>query len=177
MRRSWIQIAVIFLVTMHPIAGMAAAGSLATVEHVDLDRYQGTWYEVARLPLRWEKQCDANVTATYTLRADGKLEVVNRCRKGDGSASVSKGTAFPATKGGPASKLKVIFFWPFAGDYWILDLDPEYRWAIVGTPDRQCLWLLSRTPTLEEPLRSRLLEVARLKGFDTSRIILTKQER
>ena len=153
----------------------AAMRPLPTVENVDLRRYQGTWYEIARLPLSWEKKCASDVTANYTLRPDGKIEVVNSCRKADGRFTKSKGSAKPASKNGPSSKLKVTFFWPFAGDYWILDLEPEYRWALVGTPNRQYLWILSRTPQLDRQTVDELLGKARALGFDTGKMILTKQ--
>ena len=156
-------------------ADAASKGNLETVERVDLKRYSGTWYEIMRLPLYWEKKCADSVTANYEVRGDGKIAVTNRCRKADGEESVSKGTAVLADSKGPASKLKVTFFWPFTGDYWILDLDPEYRWALVGTPDRKYLWILSRTPRMNEETVDHLLAEARTRGFDTSKMISTKE--
>jgi apolipoprotein D and lipocalin family protein len=140
---------------------------------VDLTRYQGTWYEIARLPLFWENKCVANVTATYTVRPDGKVTVLNQCRKKDGTETASTGTAEVA--GTENSKLKVTFFWPFKGDYWILDLDPDYNWALVGTPNLKNLWVLSRTPQLDKPIFDKLIDQARQLGFDTQKIIYTKQ--
>lgn len=168
--------AVLLLCALTVLAGRAPGETMQTVPHVDLNRYQGRWYEIVRLPLRWENKCASNVTATYTLRADGKIGVVNRCKKKDGSVSESKGTARPASKEGPNSKLKVTFFWPFSGDYWILDLDPDYQWALVGTPSQKNLWVLSREPHLEKATLDRLLEHARGIGFDTTRLITTKQD-
>jgi apolipoprotein D and lipocalin family protein len=156
--------------------GRASGETMQTVPHVDLNRYQGRWYEIVRLPLRWENKCAADVTANYTLRPDGKIEVVNRCRKKDGSLSESKGTARLASKEGPNSKLKVTFFWPFSGDYWILDLDPDYQWALVGTPNKKNLWVLNRQPQMDKASLGRILEHARSLGFDTSRLIYTKQK-
>ena len=117
---------------------------------MDLARYAGKWYEIARLPNRFQRDCAANTTATYTLRPDGKITVVNECRKADGRTKSAKGTARVADPKGPNTKLKVTFFWPFSGNYWIIDLDPEYRWVVVGEPGRDYLWILSREPRLDE---------------------------
>lgn len=149
-------------------------GTLPTAEHVDLARYQGTWFEIARLPLFFENKCVAGVTANYTLLPDGKIDVVNRCTKADGKVNVSKGTIALADKAGPPSKLKVTFFWPLSGDYWILDLDPDYRWAVVGTPDRENLWILSRSPRIDPSIVDRILTEAKSEGFNTAKMIYTK---
>jgi apolipoprotein D and lipocalin family protein len=153
-----------------------AGEPIPTVPNVDLTRYQGTWYEIARLPLFWENKCAANVTATYTLRPDGTVTVLNQCRKKDGTETASTGTAELATKDNSNSKLKVSFFWPFKGDYWILNLDPDYRWVLVGTPNLKNLWVLSRTPQLDQPILDKLIDQARQLGFDTQKIIYTKQD-
>lgn len=153
----------------------AAGPAVPTVRHVDLTRYQGRWYEVARLPLRWEDKCAADVTATYTLRPDAKVDVLNQCRKADGSMTSSHGWAKVVAADGSNARLKVTFFWPFFGDYWILDLDPEYRWALVGTPNRKNLWVLSRSPKLESGVLEGLLQRARDLGFVTSGMIYTRQ--
>jgi apolipoprotein D and lipocalin family protein len=152
-----------------------AGEPLPTVPSVDLTRYQGTWYEIARLPLLWENKCDSNITATYTLRPDGKVTVLNQCRKKDGTETASIGTAEVASKDSSNSKLKVSFFWPFKGDYWILDLDPEYQWALVGTPNLRNLWVLSRTPQLDKAVLDKLIEGAHELGFDIARLVYTKQ--
>ena len=149
---------------------------LDTVDYVDLTRYQGRWFEIARLPLIWESKCTSDVTATYTSLSDGKIEVLNSCRKSDGKITQSKGTAKIASKNDSSnSKLKVTFFWPFSGAYWILDLDPNYRWALVGNPSRKNLWILSRTPTLDHETIDMLLAKGAYLGFNTSKIIMTKQ--
>jgi apolipoprotein D and lipocalin family protein len=158
-------------------ASGAKPGTLPTAEQVDLARYQGTWYEIARLPLFFENKCVAGVTANYTLLPDGKMAVVNRCTKADGKVNVSKGTITLADKAGPPSRLKVTFFWPLSGDYWILDLDPEYRWAVVGTPDRENLWILSRTSHIDPSIVDRLLASAKAEGFNTSKMIYTKYDK
>jgi apolipoprotein D and lipocalin family protein len=149
---------------------------MQTAPHVDLNRYQGRWYEIVRLPLHWEDKCASDVTATYTLRSDGKFDVLNQCKKADGSSTQSHGTAKLATKDGSNSKLKVTFFWPFRGDYWILDLDPSYQWTLVGTPNKKNLWVLSRMPSLDKDVLERLVVQAKQLGFDTSKLIYTRQD-
>jgi len=145
---------------------------LQTVSSVDLKKYAGRWYEIARLPNRFEKDCASDVTATYTLRDDGKVTVLNQCRKTSGEIKSSKGTAKVVDKATNA-KLKVTFFWPFSGDYWILELGPNYEYVVVGEPEREYLWVLSREPRMDEDLYRRLLERAAAQGFDTSRVIKT----
>ena len=153
-------------------AGVNRKSELEVVGAVDLSRYAGRWYEIARLPNRFEKKCADSVTATYTLRSDGKVDVVNRCRKANGEYTTAKGKAKIVDKKTNA-KLKVTFFWPFYGDYWILDLGSNYEYAVVGAPNRDYLWILSRTPQLDEQLYQGLLAKMAARGFDTERIIRT----
>lgn len=141
------------------------------VAHVDLSRYVGTWYEIARYPNRFQKNCFGS-SATYSLRPDGKIAVVNRCRRGgpNGPLSSATGTARvvdPQTN----ARLKVTFFWPFSGDYWIVDLGERYDYAVVSGPDRKYLWILCRTPTMEPQRYRALLARLRALGFDTGRLI------
>jgi apolipoprotein D and lipocalin family protein len=166
---------VLSVITTMVLAGMAAVdrkGELEVVGAVDLTRYAGRWYEIARLPNRFEKKCADSVTATYTLRSDGKVDVVNRCRKANGEYTTAKGKARIVDKKTNA-KLKVTFFWPFYGDYWILDLGSNYEYAVVGAPNRDYLWILSRTPQLDEELYQRLLREMATRGFATDRMIRT----
>jgi apolipoprotein D and lipocalin family protein len=149
---------------------------LETVPEVDLDRYMGKWYEIASIPQRYTKGCHCT-TANYRLnKAEGYVEVYNSCRKGGRTGKVShvKGKAFPV-EGSNNSKLRVQFFWPFKGDYWILELDPDYRYVMVGSPDRESLWFLSRTPTIDERTYARLEQLANSKGFPVARLQLTDQ--
>lgn len=148
---------------------------LDTVPEVDLDRYQGRWYEIARLPQRFEKGCHC-VFAEYTKHPKGHVEVYNYCRKGGpgGKEKTAKGKAFPVG-GSHNSKLKVQFFWPFRGDYWVLELDPDYRHVLVGSPDRESLWVLSRTPKLDEAIYKRLVQAALQRGFPVEKLLLTDQ--
>lgn len=153
----------------------AESEPLEAVPYVDLSRYVGTWYEIATIPQRFQKDCVA-VTATYTLREDGKIKVVNKCRKKtlDGEVKSVTGKAWVVNKKTNA-KLKVQFFWPFKGDYWIIELGPDYQYAVVGHPDRKYLWILSRTPQMEESLYQELLQRIANKGYDLSRIKRTLQ--
>lgn len=148
---------------------------LAVAEHVDLPRYMGLWYEIARLPARFEKGCQ-HVTAEYKLRPDGKVDVVNSCRKNGpaGPLETARGVA-RVVDSTTNAKLKVSFFRPFQGDYWILDLDPGYQYALVGEPARENLWLLSRTPQLAQPIREQLIAVAQAAGFPVEKLIFTPQ--
>lgn len=149
---------------------------LATVEHVDLSRYLGTWYEIASYPQRFQAGCTAT-TATYSLRDDGTIDVLNRCRKGglDGKLDEAKGRARVVDEVTQA-KLEVSFFGPFWGDYWIIDLDPEgYRYAVVGHPGRDYLWILSREPTLAPDVYDGILARLKEQRYDTSRLVKTLQ--
>jgi apolipoprotein D and lipocalin family protein len=154
---------------------------LRVVPSVDLARYAGLWYEVARLPNRFEEKCAGDVTAEYTPLKDGRVKVVNRCRKKDGRLSSAEGVARIADKRGSNSRLKVRFapsflsFLPFVwGDYQIIELAPDYSHALVGDPGRKYLWILSRTPQLDEAVFNSLAESARAQGFDVSKLIRTR---
>jgi apolipoprotein D and lipocalin family protein len=156
----------------------AAAGSppLQTVAHVDLTRYVGQWYEIARYPNSFQNGCVGS-SAQYTLRADGEIDVVNSCRDGKtGETRQAKGRAWIVD---PASnaRLKVSFFWPFRGDYWIIDLGKEYEYAVIGTPNRNYFWILARQPTMDDAVFSTLVQRAAGQGFDPSRIRREGQER
>lgn len=155
--------------------------AVTTVPSVDIDRYLGDWFEVARFPNRFQRQCAGDVKANYARRPDGRIDVTNGCRKGDGQTSVAKGVA-RVVDATTRSKLKVRFapavlsFLPFVwGDYWIIGLDENYRWAVVGSPGRDYLWILSRTPQLDEALFQRAIDCARANGFDVSRLQRTRQ--
>lgn len=150
---------------------------LETVASVDLERYLGKWYEIASYPAWFQKGCTAS-TAEYTLLHDGKIEVINRCRKDslDGPVKESTGKA-EIVDTATNARLKVWFFWPFKGNYWIIDLDPDYRWAVVGEPSREYLWILSRTPTMDEAVYRDILARLPQKGYDPGRLRKTAQLR
>ncbi len=156
-----------------------APGLPRTVAAVEVPRYLGTWYEVARIPASFQdsatRRC-ADVTATYTARADGRIDVVNACRNAlDGYAETAARAIASPVPGSGNARLRVQFFWPFSGDYWVIGLDPDYRWALVGSPSRNFLWLLSRTPVLPEPDIAAATAIAASQGFDTARIVRTEQ--
>lgn len=143
---------------------------------VDLKRYLGRWYEVRRLPLKWEDETATDVTATYSMNEDGTVRVDNRCfdAAGDASQAVGQATAVDDTN----ARLRVNFLpaairWiPFTnGDYWVLKLDPDYRVALVGSPNRKYLWVLSREPSLDQARLDPYLAEARRQGFDLTRLI------
>jgi len=146
---------------------------LEVVAQVDLNRYSGKWYEISRLPNWFQRDCAGGTTAEYTLRPDGTVTVINRCRKADGKVKCATGRARVADKNGPNTRLRVTFFWPFSGKYWIIDLDPEYRWAVIGEPGRDYLWVLSREPMLEADVYQQILNRAKQQGYDVSRLIKT----
>jgi apolipoprotein D and lipocalin family protein len=165
--------ATLFLSTNCTYGRKEGVPPLEVVPHVNLERYTGTWFEIARFPHRFQEGCVAS-SATYTFRSDGKIEVLNQCRKGspDGEISSARGKAWVVDKETNA-KLKVSFFWPFSGDYWIIDLGEDYEYAVVGHPNRKYLWILSRTPQMEELLYQRILERLRHQSYDLSKLIYT----
>ena len=144
--------------------------SLQTVPRVDLQKYAGKWFEIASFPQSFQKGCYCT-TAEYTLHEKGYVIVENRCNKGsvDGKQSYIRGKAF-VEKGSGNAKLKVQFFWPFKGKYWIIDLADDYSYAVVSNPNRKYLWILSRTPTIGVTLYGQILERLELKGFDISKL-------
>ncbi len=173
--RSWIPILVFAIAAGAAATARAATKPLDVVPRVDIQRYLGTWYEIATIPQRFQKGC-AGVTAHYSLRPDGDIDVVNVCRKNtlDGKESSIRGKAWIVDKTTNA-KLKVRFFWPFTGAYWIIELDKDYQWAVVGHPDRTYYWILSRTPQMDPALYDELIRRAAAKGYDTSKIKKTLQ--
>lgn len=136
---------------------------------VDTAKYMGKWYEVARLPNRFERGCEG-VTAEYELQKDGTVGVLNTCRKGgpQGPARTARAKAWKVDPSG--SRYKVSFFRPFKAPYWIIALDPEYRWAAVGHPERKYLWILSRGKTLPPEVEAGLLAELQALGYDTARL-------
>jgi apolipoprotein D and lipocalin family protein len=158
--------------------------TLQAVTSVDLERYMGVWYEIARLPNPFQDDCAGEVTATYTLLGENEIQVVNRCRGEEGKVNEVEGRARRASPAGPAAKLEVRFapaflsFLPFVwGKYWIIDLDKDYRYAVVGEPDREFLWILSRTPDLPDATMQEILARVRAQGYDLSGLIRTRQPR
>lgn len=146
--------------------------TLATVPSVDLKRYAGTWYELASYPQYFERGC-SNVKATYTSKK-GYIEVYNQAIKKNKPTTI-KGKAFVVGNSGNA-RLKVQFFWPFRANYWIIDLANDYSWAIVSDPNRKTLWILSRTPAMDDKLYNSLVAKLVDRGFDKKKIVKMVQE-
>jgi apolipoprotein D and lipocalin family protein len=148
---------------------------LETVKHVNLEKYMGTWYEIALLPNRFEKKCIEGAIAHYSLMENGTVKVVNQCKTIKG-LSTATGVAWVVDKTTQA-KLKVSFvplakyFHWFGGDYWILYLDSEYQNVVVGSPDRKYLWFLSKTPSISEDTYNKLVKVAEDQGFSIESMI------
>jgi len=159
----------------------ASIDQVRPVPSVDLSRYAGEWFEIARFPNRFQVQCAGEVRAEYRPRDDGRIDVVNSCRTADGKDTVARGIARVVdTKSSATLKVRfapaLLSFLPFVwGDYWIIGLADDYRWAVVGSPDRNYLWVLSRTPSMPEPVYDAAIATARASGFDTSRLQRTRQ--
>ena len=148
------------------------------VSKVDINRYLGLWYEIARIDHSFQKDCVAS-TAEYSLRSDGYIRVVNKCRKKDikGELVVAEGKAWVIDKDTNAW-LKVQFFWPFRGDYVIIDLDErDYSYAVVGHPSRDYLWVLSRTPQMSDDIYQSIMSRVVAQGYNVEKIKIFPQER
>ena len=169
-----------WLLAVLVVAASPQSDQVRTVDAVDLDRYLGDWFEIARFPNRFQRACTGDVRATYARRSDGRIDVVNRCRVADGHIIEAQGVA-RVVDARTSAKLKVRFapavlsFLPFVwGDYWIVGLAADYAWAVVGSPDRAYLWILARTPTLETARLDAARAAARANGFDTNRLVMTR---
>lgn len=163
------------LIALAAIALLAACTTphppLPTVEAVDLNRYYGTWHEIARLPNRFQSMCVSDTQAAY--RPDGNhVAVVNSCRTAEGKVEQVEGIA-KVVEGSQGAKLRVSFFRPFYGDYWVLALDPDYRWVLVGEPSRKYAWVLAREPRLDGATLDALLTRAAALGFDRQAFLAT----
>jgi apolipoprotein D and lipocalin family protein len=144
-----------------------------TVAHVNLKRYMGTWYEIASFPAFFQRGC--RCTQAHYAPRPGGITVTNRCIKGNPPAwSTARGKAW-AVPGSRNSKLKVQFFWPFRGDYWVLHTSPGYQEAVVGTPSRKYLWILARHPQIQPQQYKKLVGIAQREGFDTRKLRKTSQ--
>ena len=168
---------VLSLLLLSMLIGVFACRSkqqLPVVAGVDLNRYQGRWYDIASIPLRFSQHCTCTF-AEYAADTDGTVKVYNQCLNSKtGKTDSIRGKAIPV-KGSNNAKLRVQFFWPFRGDYYIIDLDSSYSLAMVGSPDRNTLWILSRTPAIPEALYLQCTEKAKALGFDPSRLRRTPQ--
>lgn len=146
-----------------------AARAMTPVPAVDLDRYAGLWFEIARIPNRFQKQCVRDTLALYSLQANGGLRVVNQCVKANGRVDQARGVARVIDRQTRAklqvSLVSVLGWRPFWGDYWIIGLDEHYRWAVVGSPDRRYGWILARTRALEPAALNSILPILERNGY------------
>jgi apolipoprotein D and lipocalin family protein len=168
-----IHLFVISLMSMSILGCSVNTDVLRTVPEVNLEQYRGLWYEIAAFPQKFQKGCRCT-TAEYELTGKNYIRVINKCQK-PGKFAMIEGKAFVVKNSGNA-KLKVQFFWPFKGDYWIIELDPEYKWAAVGNKSRKYLWILSRRPTLQDSIFNEILGRLTAKGFDVSKLKKTQQD-
>ena len=166
-------IIIAFFICLNPV--FMNAQNLDTVSYVDLAKYAGKWYEIASYPQRFQKGCHCT-TAEYSLSDKGYVIVENRCNRDsiNGKSSYIKGKAFVEKNSGNA-KLKVQFFWPFRGKYWIIDLADDYSYAVVSHPNKKYLWILSRTPQMDTQVYNQILLRLKNKGFDLDKIQKTSQ--
>lgn len=147
------------------------------VQALDLERYLGKWHEIAHLPMFFQRKCVGDTTATYTLKEDEHIEVRNACRTADGSRKESVGEAKKVDGSPGALKVRFAPAWlgwvpGIWGDYWVLDFDPDYRWAVVGGPSRKYLWILSREPRMDPDLFSRLKSDAEARGYELKDLVV-----
>lgn len=145
---------------------------LDAVPQVDLNRYLGRWYEIASFPQRFQKGC-TDSRAEYRILENGTVEVLNSCLK-DGKVDTAKGKAW-VVDATTNAKLKVSFFWPFRGDYWIIELGKDYEYAVVSAPSMNYLWVLSRTPKMDESRYQEIVGRLKDKGFDIAKLQRTPQ--
>lgn len=165
------------LLTLAMAASATAAAANRPVPQLDLERYTGTWHEIAHLPMYFQRNCVDRITATYTAQPDGTIEVRNACRNKSGTIDESVGAA-RRVEGAPG-QLEVRFapawlsWLPMVwADYWVVDLDPEYRWAVVGGPSQKYMWVLSRTPTMDKALFEGIKSRARDRGYPVDRLVM-----
>ena len=149
---------------------------LPTVKEVNLEKYAGKWFEIAKLPNRFEKGLEC-ATATYTIKKNGKIEVFNQAYLSNNKSKIKNinGTAWVPNPAYPGI-LKVRFFWPFSGDYQIIYLDEQYNHVLVGSPSRKYLWILARTKQLDDATYNKLLEIAKTNGFDINKVVKEVQD-
>jgi apolipoprotein D and lipocalin family protein len=171
----------VFSLTFTVSAQNKNTNALQTVASVDLKQYSGKWFEIARYPNKFQKQCVGNTTATYKLKSSDKIEVVNQCLKKDGKIDDAKGDARIVDKKSNA-KLEVRFAPKFLsfisavwGDYWIIELDESYKYAVIGDPKREYFWILARDTKMSDETYQNILRRAEEKGFNPAKVVKTPQ--
>jgi apolipoprotein D and lipocalin family protein len=174
----WLKMIPLLMLSAAP-AAQDARTPVHTVASVDLDRYAGEWFEMARFPNRFQRRCATDVRARYARRDDGRIDVVNSCRTAAGEVTEVEGIARVVDRRTPA-RLEVRFapaflaFLPMVwGDYWIIGLAEDYSWAVVGSPDREYLWILARAPAVSVAAYEAAVSIARANGFDVQRLVRT----
>jgi apolipoprotein D and lipocalin family protein len=188
MRGSVIFVAVA-LVFGAAIAAAAQAPPLRAVESFDLTRYAGKWYEIARLPNKFQARCQSDVVARYAVRPDGRIDIINQCRAADRTLVESRGIARTVKTKPLQGKIKkdailqirfapaFFSFLPSVwGDYWVIGLGPDYTWAVVGEPSRRYMWILSRAPSMSASSYEQALAIAAGNGFDVTKVARTPQK-
>jgi apolipoprotein D and lipocalin family protein len=175
--RTFVLFAILALVTPN-MASAKGEDTVRTVPRVDLARYVGDWHEVARFPNRFQRRCLGDVKARYATRDDGRLDVVNQCRGSDGPVEAQGVARVVDTTTNARLKVRfapaILSFLPQVwGDYWIIGLADDYSWAVVGSPDREYLWILARTPSLDPATYEKAIDAARANGFDLNRLVKT----
>jgi len=165
----------IMIFTLMALFGCRSYPDLKVVDYVDLQKYSGKWYEIASFPQRFQEGCYCS-TAEYIIGKERFIRVINRCRKWsvDGDLKEVSGRAYVVPNSNNA-KLDVQFFWPFRGDYWIIELADDYSWAVVGHPNRKYLWILSRTPKMVDSIYEEIIRRVKAKGFEPANLRLTVQ--
>lgn len=169
--------------TLTALVAAAATGAPlpnTPVAELDLARYAGQWHEIAHLPMYFQRKCASDTTATYTRKADGTIEVDNACRTAEDKLQRSIGAAKPVP--GQPGALKVRFAPAWLGwipgvwaDYWVIDLDPVYQWAVVGSPSKKYLWILSRSATMDKPTFDAITTRAKARGYDPTQLVMTAE--
>jgi len=153
---------------------------LIVVNRVDLQKYTGLWYEIAKIPNFFQKKCAKNTKAEYTIRSDGKISVVNSCTESDGTKNTAEGVARVVDTSSNAklevSFVKVLGINLFWGDYWIIGLGDNYEYALVGSPSRKYGWILSRTPKLSKEKLDQINNILKIKGYDPAKFEFTIQD-
>lgn len=166
----------VLMLLANALACQSYGPPLEVVTEIDLERFEGRWYEIASFPQFFQEGCVAT-TANYVRRDDGRIRVVNECRDEsfEGKLRRAEGVAWVADPGASQARLKVQFFWPFRGDYWVIELDSEYGYAVIGHPSREYLWILARTRTLDPSLYDELLVRIAKHGYSLDRLSRTPQ--
>ncbi|MBZ0200006.1 MAG: lipocalin family protein [Ignavibacteriaceae bacterium] len=169
----------LLLIMLIPVLAFAQQKNISTVDKVDLSKYLGLWYEIARIPNSFQDDCVNGTTAKYSLMNNGDIKVINSCMEADGGLNIAEGVARVVDKK-TNSKLEVsfvsLFGWHlFWGDYWIIGLDDNYKWAVIGHPKRKYGWILSRTPKLDETTMTAINKILFANGYDPQKFVKSEQ--